>query len=72
MKYADKMFYRGFAAALGHVSRWVGGPRLAAKIAFENGIKLASLRASDTDHYDLSQFEAELEKLETPPRKRKK
>lgn len=71
MKYADKMFYRGFAAALGTLARDFGAPHQAAMIAHQNGLLLESFLAADTDAYDTQAFMTELHNMETIRRKKK-
>lgn len=71
MKYADKMFYRGFAVALAALAR-AGEPRHAAQLAQSNGIRLSELKAAGVDSYDLSELEPEMAKFEPVIRKLRK
>lgn len=56
----DKAFYRGYAVAIATVARDFGEPSFAAHIARANGVKLATLRASGVDSYDLDPIAKEL------------
>lgn len=72
MKYADKMFYRGFAAALAGLARDSNEPRHAAQIAHFSGIKLNALKEAGVDSFDLDALAPEMTRMEERGCRRKR